>query len=492
MAKLKNIIRQLAQEDYKSIYEQLMQSNAEKSADLLKFMYQDQLSDSKVMKELNVNPNAYYTLRSRLNQKIEEYLLEQIENPRTDLLKKVANLNEIVFTKKRTIAITTLKKLEKELLEYDLSNELMLVYKNLKKLHINATDYYDYSQLYNRHVAYMLDVDRVEIFMAEYFKKYGSYSFANEESEKLELTLLNKEIQNVYRKYDSETSHRLYIYYSCVNVFHRLFVEAEDELTDENIEPIEDIFTNMEKIFQKFKADPIYFHLRVVLEFLRLEYYNHYKLYRKSEKFFDEVNDSISSLLSSYNTHTYGARFLFTKLERHLRMGGLTGLNDENLGLFHDFESDVQNVPQYVTYVGYRAICMYYAGKYEDAIRWLNKLLNEVNLKRYAYVHLDIKLFLSILYAFTNDKELLSQSLSSMQRQVRILSKETCIHVVQLMKILKLSTDDVKEDAQTREEKITISTEKMRKTTIPAGFSLVRYLKFDDDFVQKLINNQLK
>ncbi|TAE16790.1 MAG: hypothetical protein EAZ95_07300 [Bacteroidetes bacterium] len=490
MAKLKNIIRQLSQEDFKSIYDQLMQSNAEKSADLLKFMYQDQLSDSKVMKELNVNPNAYYTLRSRLNQKIEEYLLEQIENPRTDLLKKVANLNEIVFTKKRTIAITTLKKLERELLEYDLSNELMLVYKNLKKLHISTPDYYDYSQLYNRHVAYMLDVDRVESFMAEYFKKYGAYSFSYEESEKLELTLLNKEIHNVYKKYDSETSHRLYVYYSCVNVFHRLFVEAEDELTDENVEPIEDIFINMEKIFQKFKADPIYFHLRVVLEFLRLEYYNYYKLYRKAEKLFDEVNDSISSLLSSYNGHTYGARFLFTKLERHLRMSGLETLHDENAGLFHDFEADIQNVPQYVTYVGYRAISMYYAGKYDDAIRWINKLLNEVNLKRYAYVGLDIKLFLAILYAIVKDEELLNQAHSSMQRQVRILSKETCIHVVQLMKILKLSTSETKEDTESKADKVRSAVEKLRKTTIPVGFSLVRYLKFDEDFVKKLIGEK--
>jgi tetratricopeptide (TPR) repeat protein len=273
-----------------------------------------------------------------------------------------------------------------------------------------------------------------------------------------------------------------------VNVFHRLFVEAEDELADESIEPIEDIFTNVEKIFNKFKADPIYFHLRVVLEFLRLEYYNHYKLYRKAEKFFDEVSDSISSLLSSYTGQTYGARFLFTTLERHLRMGGLENLHEENSGLFHDFEADIQNVPQYVTYVGYRAICMYYAGKYEDAIRWLNKLLNETNLKKYAYVSLDIKLLLAILYALVKDKDLLNQSLSSMQRQVRILSKETCIHVVQLMKILKYTMPETKEEIADKNEKIKIAVEKLRKTPIPVGFSLVRYLRFDDDFAQKLID----
>src|SRR5690606_6599532 len=99
MAKLKNIIKQLSDQDYEAIYEQLLESSADKSAYLLKSMREKQQSDNKIMEELGVNTNAYYTLRSRLNQKIEEYLLQQMENPRTDILKKVANINEIIFTK---------------------------------------------------------------------------------------------------------------------------------------------------------------------------------------------------------------------------------------------------------------------------------------------------------------------------------------------------------------------------------------------------------
>jgi hypothetical protein len=148
-------------------------------------MREKQQSDNKIMEELDVNTNAYYTLRSRLNQKIEEYLLQQMENPRTDILKKVANINEIIFTKKRAIAIATLKKLEKELLDYDLSNELTVVYKFLKKLHINSADYFNYSQLYNKHVAYMLAVDKAEDVLAEYFKKYGTYAFVRRGNHKI-------------------------------------------------------------------------------------------------------------------------------------------------------------------------------------------------------------------------------------------------------------------------------------------------------------------
>jgi len=66
MAKLKNIVKQLSDTDYKSIYDSLIESNAEKSAHLLKALRERQLSDSKIMVELEVNANAYYTLQTQM------------------------------------------------------------------------------------------------------------------------------------------------------------------------------------------------------------------------------------------------------------------------------------------------------------------------------------------------------------------------------------------------------------------------------------------
>ena len=380
MAKLKNIIKQLSEEDFQSIQDSLMASNAEKSAYLLKSMREKHLSDNKIMMELEVNTNAYYTLRSRLNQKIEEYLLQQMESPRADILKKVATITEIIFTKKSAIAIATLKKLEKELLDYDLSNELTVVYKWLKKLHINSPDYFNYSQLYNKHVAYMLAVDKAEDLISKYFTKYGTYGLSGEETDKLELTLLSKEMNNVCALYKS---HRLYVYQCCLSIFHRLFVEKGESMDDS--EPIEDLLDNVENIFDTYHLDSIYYHLNLVFEFLKLEYYNHYKVYRKAENYFEEINDAASNLLSNYSLYTFPAQFLITKLKRHLRIGTEMTLYEENEGLFHDFEFNKNDVPKYIVYVTYRALGCYYAGKYDEADRWINNMLNEVSLKKYPY-----------------------------------------------------------------------------------------------------------
>lgn len=442
MAKLKNIIKQLSEKDFKAIYDSLIESNAEKSAYLLKALRERSLSDTKIMTELEVNANAYYTLRSRLNLKIEEYLMQQLESPRTDVLRKVANINEIVFTKKRTLAIATLKKLEKELIDYDLANELTIIYKSLKKLQVNSPDYFQYSQLYNRHVAYMLALDKAEELLADYFKKYGSYLLTGDDVEKLGLSLLIKEMSNVANLYES---HRLYVYRSAMHVFHRLFVEPDENL-QQDTESIEDTFEKVQKIFDSYNLDSIYYHLNLVFEFLKLEYYNHYKVYRQAEKYFEEVNDAAGNLLTNYATYTFPAQFLISKIERHLRLGTESELYGENDSLFIDYEIDLLDIPRHVIYVTYRALGAYYVGKYDEASKLINNLLNEVSLKKYPITQLEIKSLLALQYVLLHDYELFNQLANSIQRQIRLIGKDACENIQLFIKILKIAVSEAKKE----------------------------------------------
>ncbi len=479
MAKLKNIIKQLAEKDYKAIYDSLIESNAEKSAYLLQALRLRQLSDNKIMTELDVNANAYYTLRSRLNLKIEEYLMEQLESPRTDVLRKVANINEVLFTKKKAIAVATLKKLEKELLDYDLANELTVIYKSLKKLNVNSPDYFNYSQLYNRHVAYMLAVDKAEDLLADYFKKYGDYLLNAGEVEKLGLSLLMKEMMNVAKLYES---HRLYVYQSCMYVFHRLFVEKDEGNEDPETESIEDIFEKAQKVFDSYHLDAIYYHLNLVFEFLKLEYYNHYKVYKQAEKFYEEVNDASANLLVNYPTFTFPAQFLISKIQRQIRTGNEKEMYHDNENIFIDYEVDMVDVPKHIVYTVYRAVSAYYVEKYDEAAKLINNLLNEVSLKKYPYAQLEIKSFLALQYTLMQDYELFNQLSNSIQRQIRIFGKDSCENIQLFIKILKISTSEAKKE---KLKKISAIIPKLNATEVPY-FAPTKLVKFDEVLVKKL------
>lgn len=477
MAKLKNIIKQLSEKDYQTIYDQLIQSNAEKSAYLLKGFRERQLSDSKIMAELELQPNAFYTMRSRLSQKIEDYLVEQMESPRTDILKKVANLNEVLFTKKRTLSIATLKKLEKELQDYDLASELTVVYKSLKKMHINSPDYFQYSQLYNRHVAYMLAVDKADDLLADYFKKYGNYYLTGDDTDRMGLTLMLREMQNVARLYES---HRLFVYESMMLVFHRLFVEREENLQSDEAS-IEDIFTRVQTTFESYPLDPVYYHLNLVFEFLKLEYYNHYKVYKQSEKYFEEVNDAVANLMMNYPYYTFSAQFLISKLQRHLRLGTEKDLLAENENLFEDIETDPLDVPRHVIYMVYRALSAYYVERYEEAARLLNNLLNDVSFKRYPLAQLEVKALLAVVYGMLRDVDLVNQLVSSISRQSKMIEDKTD-NLMLLVKILKIATSEAKRE---KPKKILAIIQQLNST--PVGyFSPTRFIRMDDQFIERL------
>lgn len=481
MSKLKNIIKQLTDRDFQNIYNSLMDSSAEKSAYLLKYMREKQLSDNKIMEELEVNPNAYYTLRSRLNQKIEEYLIQQMENPRTDILKKVASIQEIFFTKKKAIIVTSLKKLEKELIDYDLSSELTTVYKYLKRLHLNSPEQFHYSQLYNKHIAYMLALDKAEDLLAAYFRKYEDLFLQGKEERSSELSLMCNEINNVCNLYQS---HRLYVYQSAINIFHRLFVQ-QDGSNQSDKESIEDIFEKVNGIIETYGQDTTYYHLRTVFEFLKYEYFVHYHLYAPAEKHYNEVNDYASILLTNYGFYTFSPRFLFSKIERNYRLNNLQDLYEENKVLFVDYENDMFDVGRYLIYMSYRAVGCFFIEKYDEASKWLNNLLNELSLKKYPEAQVEVKILLALQYCLMRDEELFNQLINSIQRQVRILGKEDCEHITLFIKIMKSSLN---EKGKSRFNKISLMLEKLKGKKIE-GFSALNLLKLDDKFIQQLCSS---
>lgn len=438
MSKLKNIIKQLSETDYQTIFDNLMDNSADKSAMLLKYLKEKQLTDAKIMAELDVNPNAYYTLRSRLNEKIEEYLVQEMEGPKTDLLKKVSSIPDFLYKRKRTITIATLKKLEKELLDFDLSSELTIVYKSLKKLHINTPEYFHYSQQYNRHVAYMLALDKAEDLLSDYFKKYSNVFLVMEGADDSELELLLNEFINLSKLYHS---HRLFIYYCCVGIFHKLFVNKESKIFDKDgLEiSIEDAFEKIDHLMESYGQDANYYHLQLVFDYLKMLYLDDKKVYKKSDKFYHEVNANAASFLSNYSSFTFTPMFLLARIDRDIRMEEKVNILETFKNSFQDIEIDENDISKYIVFNFYKAFTYFFAGKNEQAAKTLNQILNDLVLKKYPEIQLEIKTFLVMQYCLLDDFDLFNQLMNSIQRQIRMMGKKKIEHIALICKAMKIA-----------------------------------------------------
>ena len=456
MSKLKNLILQLNQEEFFHLYNNLLDSSADKSALLLKFLYEEKHTDGKMIELLDVNTNAYYTLRSRLNQKVEEYLVQEVVSPRAELITKVASINEVLFTKSRIITIATLKKLEKDLLDYDLSNELTVVYKTLRSLHVGTEHHFFYSQQYNKHVAYMLSVDKAEYLLAEYFRKYGLYLFSSDPDDKMALDLIHREMKIVRKQYES---HRLYVYYAAMNIYHRFFVDTTEDPEDE---PIEDMLTKIQGYFDSYLMDNAYHHLRLVFSYLRFEYYTFYKINRQSDELYNVLTEEITHLLSNYTLYTYPSKILYTVIERSIRLKTQPTLASFNEEIFADFEIETES-SHYVNYMVYRALCFYFAGKHVESAKWLNKLLKKQVSKKNQIMIVEVRLLLGMQYVITKEEDLLAQLISSVQRQSRSIQKEFAPYIVTLIKILKLVSNNFEEEDQPKLDGLFVRLSKCKK-----------------------------
>jgi tetratricopeptide (TPR) repeat protein len=265
-------------------------------------------------------------------------------------------------------------------------------------------------------------------------------------------------------------------------VFHRLFVE-EDEKVHQDEESIEDIFMRVQDIFSKYNLDPVYYHLNLLFEFLKLEYYNHYKVYQQAERYYEEVNDAASNLLVNYPYYTFSIRFLISKLERALRLGIEGDLYNEQQGLFADFEPDVNNIPQHVIYSVYCALCSYYAGKYDEAARLLNTLINDVSLKKYPLAQMEVKALLCLQYCMLKDIDLFNQLSNSVQRNIRIIGKDACENVLTFLKILKIAVSEAKKE---KHKKISTVIPRFKSLTVNY-FAPTSFIRMDEKFVERLI-----
>jgi|GEM_PF-2009086 len=395
----------------------------------------DNQRDEVITKSLGISANAYSTLRSRLQKKIQDYLVSKSKSPKIDVLKKMLNLDEFIFSQKRSVVLATLKKLESELKRYDLAKELITIYHHLKNLHINTPDYFKYSKLYNRQVAHSLALEKAEDLLANYFDIYGRWFVMQEEPRILELQALSREMKNVCSLYDS---HRMNVYRFAMEAFHRMFVDSSIP-NDESLLPLEDWFDEIARTFEAYKQDSLYRQLGKWFLFLKLEYYLKHKIWAKANSMYEQVADDIPQLLEHYSGFTFPAQILLSRIQLALFNDAQDKLYEWDMKLFPAEYQPGSSTSQQIIYFVCRSLACYYKGNLDKAYRWLFNLNNEVGFKENLTIALEVKCLMAFIKVLQKDSVLFNQNFISAQRTLRQIGKENAGHLQPFMKILSIA-----------------------------------------------------
>lgn len=378
------VISQLDTDVYDKLKDELTETRAEKMLQLLE-LYRSSVDDEGITpKTLEINSASFYTLKSRLQDKVQKVLFVNASDIYADLLKNLAAIPFLVNNTPRESAIMLLNYLAEELKRTDQPGELAQVYGALKKLNSWDKDYFHYQQLYNKNVAYFLAIEKAEETLTHFTRDCGAYCYSGDKSQLDLLRLYVKELNNLARVYES---HRIRIYKYVAEVSFALFVDENREIPGSD-ETVEDVLGKMSEILKEHADDRNFRFLGDIWQFLNFEYYLSLGLQKNAQPFFDHIVNGKLRLL--YRTHTtLATRFLVSAGAKIIVDPELAGMALEHLP-----EPDANDLYSRTNIALFEAAVEFEAGGYGRAVTILNNFLNDNTMKAMFIAEYNVKLFL--------------------------------------------------------------------------------------------------
>ncbi len=445
---LEKVVQQLDQNKFSALQEIFRKNKGDKFEKLLLALREGQADDS-VRGELGLTNSSYYTLKSRLQDKVQEYLFSSTQDNRAELLKLTSSVPTLVYNSPKATSVMLLLFLEQELKKHDMPAELVIVYNALKKLHLNSKKYYDFEQRYNKNVAYMLALDKADDALVRYNIELGEFLLSGAQSHVDVLKLLLREIRNLANLYES---HRLTFIKNVCEAAYGIFVHPKHFIHDSE-NSVDQTLASIQETIQNYPDDRYYVHMHPLYHFLAFEYYHKLGLHKNNQAAYDYLREHLFELLClSHTMPVY--KFLVSTAERSLQLEKPYDLDDEWFTKVSTLVEPEMETDIYY-YRMYRAYACFSRKEYSKAAGELDELLAGVNYKKSALVEIQAKLFLAANYLFGGKAELTENVLRSLTRKFN--PDEVFVKYnggLQLLKFLKTGITNMNagKDVKTKEE----------------------------------------
>lgn len=414
---------QLSEESYQQLEESFRKTKADNFFTLLRAYRKGDTADKEVVELLGISSNSFYVLKSRLYDKLQEHFSADVFTDRESLVKELLQVQEICFTKPRETAVAFLHKLEKELLRYDLHNDLMIIYSALKKMHLYSEKYFYYSQLFNKHAGLGLSLEKAEEILGNFNRMLGQYNFSRSRQVLDTLLFLKLEITNLY---SLNSSRQIEIIRNLIDLQLMLFCHETTEYT------VDELLQSTRKVFAELPETAAQKKWEVVLDYLCFEYYFSKNEIKTAGQYYEKVNAVFNTLLL-YNNICLTSRFLVSKI----KFCDEAGLQEEEqpLAAARDLLCDSGDVHAKVLIGIYTAMLYLNEKKLKEGINCLNDVLNTVSLKDYFHESIDVKLTLAYCYLLLKDYDLVEITTKGVARKIKTEHPDRYNHVLNLIKV---------------------------------------------------------
>jgi hypothetical protein len=481
MDTLNKTIKKLNENEYQELLSAVAGRKNNKPFVVLEAARKHNYSESQMMEMLGVTPSTYYTLKSRLNERIAEYLSRNVNNPISVLKEKVAMVPAMLFSNDRGVSIRSLKNLEKQLIEYDLSNELIVVYKALARLSMYNGDYDYYEKEYNRHVAYSLAVVKAEDLFYEFVKRAGNYRLTRDERDYEAVQGILRELTNIAELYHG---HRLFVLHNVVRLyFLTLFTTRKENLQALEIE-VDSLLQKMNQFFEKYELDTFYQSIRFLVDYIYFEYYQRTGNQVRADHYYSRINGGTAEIANKPVFSFYITEFLNSKVDRFMVNSNVQELTDINNDLESGFDTVVDDPYSFISFRQYLSIGKFYQGDFAGAAKLINSMRNDMSMKKFLYSDIESKLFQALQYCYMGEDGLCSQLMQSVKRQIPDDDRRY-EPANAMMKLLKAAIKP--EEFRKKVKKLTELYDAFRSHA-QGKESMLWFVKLDESMIRRLAN----
>lgn len=479
MLDIKDLILQLSEQDYIAFNEMLEESKAEKSQRLLHFIRQDNMDDKDIIDSLEVNSTAFYTLRSRLNDKLQDYLLEKVQGPRLEILEKVNNLDHILFHYPQKQATSIVEKLQAELTRFDQPIYLLTIYSALKKLHRNSPNEYQFSQFFNQHITFVIDYDKNEDLLSELLQTIGMHTLSRDPMLFMKLHIIMQQIEEHNAGY--ATSPRFFITRAIAAAHYQIYLSEEDQQVD--LDSVEDLFARAYEIINKNQQDIFFGNLKLLFDYLSFEYYAKYGIRKKIQEYREVLEDEYIRFLNSYSYYAIPSMLLLRMLKVAQPEETAEAILVRNAALQQQYDISKDDPINFINFYMYLAASHHKIGEYEQSNQHLMTLRNELSFKPYPHAEISLKLLLATNYLMMKEEELANSLIKSVGRKLGSLDYYDYPNVKLYRRILQQALKHPTKDRKLKMIGMVHEFKLLNDNT----YSILDMLQLDDVFVNRLL-----
>lgn len=431
---LKKIVCQLPEEHYSEFREELHAGRGEKFISLLALYREPGLDEEKIRESIRGSDTAFYTLKSRLQDKLQDFLFRKASGDGLSLDGHSTYIHRLVYNAPRETAICILEYMEAHLRRQDMPREIIDIYGGLKKLSLNTDRFYHYQQLYNKSVAYALALDKSEEQLVLFNREMGRYLLSLDKEVTTLLGLYLRELGNISSLYDS---HRIRANRLLARLSFVLFTRQDDA----EGKTTEELLQELRAILDGHSEDIRYYYLDKAWHFYNFLYYHQLGLSRNAAPSFASILESLDSFFCLNHTCPVSV-FLIAWCERE---------KDPSL-IRYTFFPEAGDALSLVNHALAQAICLFRAGRYADASAVLNRLVNETGLRNALFAESQVKLLLALMLLLAEKTEQAELTIRSISR--KLASEESAGEFLPAQSFVRFLKTALTDNSKKKEEKL--------------------------------------